>query len=214
MTLKGRKQSVTSQARVDQILNKRRTEKAREKHLTLAKLKHKKVLDLMVGKGGKIKSIRQAGKEAGYSDAYIESGKLQKTDAWNELLEIHLSDAELTRHHNLLLNAQRIGHQTFGMGVKDEEIIEVVESFGFPVMKVLFVQGLGKVAYYSIPDHIAKKYALEMAYKLKQKYGDITIQHKFGEQSDEDLEQELAGVITEVSEGLGNLKRTAKKKGK
>ena len=65
-------------------------------------------------------------------------------------------------------------------------------------MKILFVKGLGKVAYYPIPDNIAKKYALEMAHKLKQKYGDLTIVHKFGSLSDEEIEEEIAGILSET----------------
>lgn len=199
--------TATSQARVNQIL-------AKAKRPSVA-LRNMRILEKMAQKNtsGKRKTLKEVGVEEGLSEDYASRGKFAKTDAWSVMLETHpaYKDSELAKHHEMLLNAQRIGHQTFGMGVKDEEIIEVVESFGFPVMKVLFVAGLGKVAYYSIPDHIAKKYALEMSYKLKQKYGDITVQHKFGELSDEEVEDRIAGII---SGAIGAISPSGKKKRK
>ena len=44
--------------------------------------------------------------------------------------------------------------------------------------------------------HSDVKFALDMAYKLKKKYGDITIQHKFGEFSDAEIEDRIAELIS------------------
>lgn len=59
--------------------------------------------------------------------------------------------------------------------------------------------------------HSDVKFALDMAYKLKRKYGDITIKHKFNELSDSELEEEFAG---ELSEAFRNLEGKEKKGGK
>lgn len=188
--------STTTPRRVAEILKR-----AKRPSVVLRQSKVlKKLSENVLNPDGTKKTRQQIMKEEGYSDSYAKTGNIKGTKSWADLLEEYLPDEELGKHHKLLMNASKIGSQTFSMGVKDEEIIEVVNSFGFEVMKILFVKGLGKVAYYPIPDNIAKKYALEMAHKLKQKYGDITIRHKFGELSDEELEAELA---REVAEGLG-----------
>ena len=49
-------------------------------------------------------------------------------------------------------------------------------------------------------DWRARDSGLEKAYKLKKRYGDTTIVHKFGELSDAELEAELA---RELSKGIG-----------
>lgn len=196
---------VTTEKRVKEILKK-----APRPSAVLRQARAIKKMSQNISSGSKRKTQKEILEESGYSASYAKKGGVKKTQAWPLLMELYLGDEDLAKHHHQLMNASRIGTQTFAMGVKDEEIIEVVESFGFPVMKVLFVKGLGKVAYYSIPDHIAKKYALDMAYKLKQKYGDLTIHHKFGELSDEEIEGEIAGVLSEaigLAEGAGKKKK-------
>ena len=44
----------------------------------------------------------------------------------------------------------------------------------------------------------ARDAGLEKAYKLKKKYGDITVKHKFGELTDAELEAEIAGLVSEA----------------
>lgn len=202
--------SATSPKRVKEILDRAKRTKP-----TVVE-RHKEVIKAISENLRKPKSERKTIEEImkahGYSDSYAKTGVAQigQTDSWQQILETYLPDEELGKHHKQLMNAVKIGSQTFSMGVKDEEIVEVVNSFGFEVMKILFVKGLGKVAYYPIPDNIAKKYALEMAHKLKQKYGDITIRHKFGELSDEELETELAKTL---SEGIGSAEGAEEEEG-
>lgn len=59
--------------------------------------------------------------------------------------------------------------------------------------------------------HSDAKFALDMAYKLKKKYGDITIQHKFGELTDQELETELATTFSAL-EGLDSREETQSSK--
>lgn len=202
--------SATSKKRVAEIIKRAKRPSVMVRHARVLK----KLSNNVLNPDGTKKTREQAMLEEGYSPSYAKTGHLKGTETWNELMEIFLNDADLARHHHQLMNAVKIGQQTFSMGVKDEEIIEVINSFGFEVMKILFVKGLGKVAYYPIPDNIAKKYALEMAHKLKQKYGDITIVHKFGELSDEELEAELAKALSEgIRSAEGKEKKGAKSKG-
>lgn len=190
--------SLTTPKRVKEILKRAKKPSIASRHLEVAK----QISENIRKSKKERRTVEQILKDNGYADSTAKTGlrTLKGTETWPELMEIFINDADLAKHHHQLMNAVKIGSQTFSMGVKDEEIIEVINSFGFEVMKVLFVKGLGKVAYYPIPDNIAKKYALEMAHKLKQKYGDITIVHKFGELSDEEIEGEIAG---EVSEAIG-----------
>lgn len=44
----------------------------------------------------------------------------------------------------------------------------------------------------------ARDAGLDKGYKLKNKYGAIVIQHKLGNLSDEDIEGEIAGVLSEA----------------
>jgi len=47
--------------------------------------------------------------------------------------------------------------------------------------------------------HTDAKYGLEMAYKLKSKFGDVVVRHKFGELSDAELEDQLAKEMAELA---------------
>lgn len=64
------------------------------------------MLKNMVENGGKQqkKSVSQAAREAGYSEAYIKSGKLQKTKAWQQLIDQELPDEELMTINKELLH--------------------------------------------------------------------------------------------------------------
>jgi len=66
-----------------------------------AKVRQISVLKEMVEGGGK--TLTKAGKKLGYSDAYLKSGKLTKTKAWNELLEDQIPDTALVKVHKGLL---------------------------------------------------------------------------------------------------------------
>ena len=126
-------------------------------------------------------------------------------------MEQDLADKDLTKKHKELLNKVNIEHYIFPASVSNKEITETIEMFGFKVMKISRNLQWKRV-YFPIMDGLAAARALDMAYKLKRKYGDLTIKHKFGESSDEELEAELAGIISEVSEGLANFKRVKAKK--
>lgn len=72
---------------------------------TVAK-KHRKVLQKMsanVGKRGR-NSISQAARDAGYSESYVRSGRLQKTKTWQQLVEQELPDNELMAVNKELLH--------------------------------------------------------------------------------------------------------------
>jgi hypothetical protein len=68
--------------------------------------KHARVLKKMsanIGKKGR-NSISQAARDAGYSESYVRSGRLQKTKAWQQLIDQELPDEELMAVNRELLN--------------------------------------------------------------------------------------------------------------
>lgn len=68
--------------------------------------KHTRVLKKMsenIGKKGR-NSISQAARDAGYSESYARSGRLQKTKAWQQLIDQELPDEELMAVNRELLN--------------------------------------------------------------------------------------------------------------
>ena len=160
---------------------------------------------------GSGKTLREAMLEEGYSPSYAESGHIKDTESWEDLLEKHLPDSVLAEKHKELLNKVEIEYQVFPKTESDKSIIETIKKFGFKVIKIKKL-GNAKRAYFPILETHARRSALDMAYKLKKKYGDITIKHEFGELTDEDLEEALAKTISRISEGLANIKRNRKKK--
>lgn len=134
-------------------------------------LKHKMVLDKMLGKGGnKPMSLGKAMREVGYKENYADNPqRLTQTDSWETLIEKHLPDSSLTKKHEELLNARQVEYFVFPKKMKDEEIEDKVNSAGLKVI-VIREAVMGKMAFYSIDNSKAKKDALDMAYKLKSKY--------------------------------------------
>ncbi len=152
-----------------------------------------------VGKTGRKKSLTEAAIGEGYSPKYAKSGRLTSTKSWAELMEDFLPDDVLLEGHRELHDKIEIQKFIFPKGVSDKKIIEIIESFGFRVMKIDKYENW-KRAYYPILETNARRSALDMAYKLKKKYGDIIVTHKYDELSDEELEAAITKVGTKIFE--------------
>lgn len=125
------------------------------------RMAYKKVLE-----GAK---LSHAMKEVGYAPSTSKTtGKLTRTKGWQELLDKNLSDRRLVEAHSELLDARQPAYFTFSKQLSDEEITEHVEAAGFRVI-VIRDSDKGKLAFYSTIDTNARKSALDMAYKLKNK---------------------------------------------
>lgn len=125
------------------------------------RMAYKKVLD-----GAK---LSHAMKEVGYASSTSKTtGKLTRTKGWQELLDKSLSDRRLLEAHNELLDARQPAYFTFAKTLSDEEITGHVEAAGFRVI-VIRNSDKGKLAFYSTVDTNARKSALDMAYKLKNR---------------------------------------------
>jgi len=115
-------------------------------------------------------TITGAMKKAGYSESTTTTtGKLTNTDGWKELMNKYLPDDKLADHHNQLLNQKRLDYFVFPKNMEDEEIEISVKEAGLKVVNIR-MSDKGKMAFYSTDDAMAKKSALDMAYKLKGSY--------------------------------------------
>lgn len=145
--------------------------------------KHAQVLSKMVengGKTGKLCSVSKAAREAGYSDAYVRSGKLQQTRSWSKLVELGLSDDLLLSVH---LKGLRATQKRYFMeqNKNGKRIRHVVE----------------------VPDNMARQRYLDLAYKIKGKYKiNMTKSNKLSCLTDEQLETQITGIISELRKDL------------
>ncbi len=144
--------------------------------------RHKKVLANLTENGG---SMRKAILDAGYSQEVADNPqKITESKTWNEIIEEALPDSELTEKHKELLNSTRVDHMVFPLGCKktidkpvdkdelsDEEIIEMLAEVNCKVRRIVHGESARHVYFWS-NDNKARKEALDMAYKLKGRYGD------------------------------------------
>lgn len=159
--------------------------------------KHRIVLKNILENKGNRSEIKKQLMEMGYSESYIDSGLLKKTQSWQDLMEEFLPDKLLAKGHKKLLTATKLEHMVFPQTINDAEITELLKEANCNVRKIQRGDGLVHVWFWA-RDNTALKNGLDMAYKLKQKYGNITIKHKFSELSDEEIERESATIISEA----------------
>lgn len=98
--------------------------------------------------------------------------------------------------------------------LKDTETWEQLMEKYIPDSKLAKVhaEGLEAVKVGGDPEYFARHKYLDSAYKLKKRYDNtLKLKHEFGNLTDEDLEGELARVISRVSEGLAALGGEKKK---
>ena len=130
-------------------------------------------------------SISKAAIKEGYSEKYANSGHLTQGKIWNELTEEYLCDVDLLKIHQKLLNKQEVitrNNNKTGM-------IEVVPT--------------GEI------DSFAVKSALEMAYKLKNRYDNtITIKGKLSGLSDEEIRTRIAGILSGIVGTIAGSRKT------
>lgn len=132
----------------------------------MATIRQQKAFDILVGNGGTI-SVGQAMIQAGLSPNTANTPqKLTESKGWKELMEKHLSDDKLAKAHNELLNQKRLDYFVFPKSMNDEEVKEKTESAGVELI-VIRDGDKGRYAFYATADAMARKGALEMAYKLK-----------------------------------------------
>lgn len=122
-------------------------------------------------------SLKQGMLDAGYSiNTAVKPKNLTESKGWNEIMEEFLPDWKLGKKHFELLDKQEVITRNNNKSGK----IEVIKT--------------GEI------DVVAVSKALDMAYKLKNKY-DPSIKHKFEGVDTEELKERVAVLI---AGNLGN----------
>lgn len=151
-----------------------KTEKRKGKKPTVRKgqflLRQKRLAKLLIEDRGKT-PIGKLIKEAGYSKAYSTNPQqLRKTLSWQELMEKNLPDHLLSKRHGELVGAMMIDHYIFPNSMSDEEIKGVFDQA--PGCKLITIKrnAAWARAFFSAPDNISRNKAIELAYKIKDKF--------------------------------------------
>lgn len=172
---------------------------AKHNHGAVA-VRQTRILQNMVengGNSGRKVSISASARVAGYSEAYIKSGKLQKTKAWKELLNDAFPDEKVTSIHAAQLNANKLQQTPFPSHLKDSEIKQILDSQGYTFIAS---KRRGDTAYvfFSMPDTMARLNALDKVYKLKDRYKNTYMNvGPLSSLSDEEIELQLATIISD-----------------
>lgn len=107
-----------------------------------------------------------------YKPSTVRTPKaITESKSWQALMDEVLGEDMLTERHQTLLHLQKIDYFVFPKSMTDEEIKTHVESNGLKVLNVRY-SDKGKLAFYVMPDAQAIAKGLDMAYKLRAKYGD------------------------------------------
>ena len=167
---------------------------------SLVKVRHKVVLKNLsenVRRSGIRNSLKQAQKDAGYSESYAHSGRIKGTKAWNEIMEEYFPDEFVAKIHREQLEAKDLKQIPFFYKLTDKDIKEKIEEQGFTFFSAKRFMNQAYV-YFSVPDTMARDKALDKIYKLKQKYAPTRFEHEFEGWSNEQLIEFIArGVIGE-----------------
>jgi phage terminase small subunit len=129
--------------------------------------RQERAVQIYVENGGK--SASAAMREAGYSEASAKNPqKLTESSAWKELLDKAMPDKKLVSVHKKLLNAHRIDHMVFPLGMQKADIKKLLNSVGCTPKKIQHGQQAIHVWFWA-PDFKARTSAVELAYKIKGK---------------------------------------------
>ena len=163
----------------------------------MATTRAKKAFTKMAENGG---IISKAMRDAGYSEVTSKTpSKLTKSKGWAELMKKYLPDDALGKTHQGLLEAKSVEKAPFHYKMKDDEIKNIVDGQGFKFIGTKRFM-TNAIVYFSIPDNIARKNALDMAYKLGGKYaperslvGHLTINNEQKQKADKIIQAILDG---------------------
>jgi hypothetical protein len=127
--------------------------------------KQKRAIQIYVENRGK--SVSSAMREAGYSDATAKNPKnLTETQTWKDLLEKALPDKKLLAVHKKLLNAQKVEHMVFPLGMDHGDIKKLLNSVGCTPKEIQSRQTAIHVWFWA-PDFKARAAAVELAYRSR-----------------------------------------------
>lgn len=122
---------------------------------------------------GKRKTVGQIAKEAGYSKSIQESpDKITKGLGFRDLLKKIIPEKEVVKLQKDLMYAAKLDQYKMSAELTDKQIKDLVESIpGCKVRKIQRPELMNEViVYFWTPDNITRKGALDMFYKLDNKY--------------------------------------------
>lgn len=157
-----------------------------------------KAVKNLVENGG---SIRQAMKDAGYSQTMADNPKrLTQSKSFRALLDDCIPEEEVSKQLRNLLHASKVEHYVFPLSVTDEEIKEIVESINGCTLKKIKHGEQMTYAYYWTPDNRSKKDALDMILKVRGHYAPqkISLQDDYDTWSSDDLDKKIAELQNKV----------------
>lgn len=106
---------------------------------------------------------------AGYSESSAKTPKkLTESDGWQELMDKYLPDKKLVDTHKKLLNAHKLEHMVFPLGMEEADIKKLLNSVGCKPKKIKHGEQAIQVWYWS-PDQTARAKSVELGYKIKGK---------------------------------------------
>lgn len=114
-------------------------------------------------------SVGEAMRRAGYSDASAKNPKLlTDSDDWEEAMDKYLPDVELLGKHRELLEAKKVEHVVYPLGLDQMVIKELLNDVGC-TPRHYEITPSGMHVWFWAPDQAARAKALDLAYKLKGK---------------------------------------------
>jgi hypothetical protein len=154
-------------------------------------LKQRKAAQLYIKNGG---NLRKAMLEAGYSKTTAKNSHLLKRQkSWQTLMDEYFPDDFVAEEQRKLLSSHRLDHYEFPAQEKDAKIMELFGMVeGVRLLKIEKYVGY-KRAYFICSDNVAKAKALDMIYKLKDKYAAkrVKIEDPYEKLSDEELDARI-----------------------
>lgn len=131
------------------------------------------VLDKLAENGGSIgDAIRATGL---YSETVaLTPTKITSSKTWEELMDTFISDDDLAKKHKKLLNAVTVRRFDFSKEDSFEDIEATIAQLEDHVL--LYCQDTeygNRYAYVQIPDANTQEKALDKAYKLRKRYGEM-----------------------------------------
>lgn len=133
----------------------------------MATIKQKRAFTRVVENGG---NVSRAMMEVGFSPATAKTPqKLTTSKGWQELMELHLSDASIAKRHKELLNSHFVDHMVFPLAMTEKEITALLLEVNCVARRFMHAETQTHVWFFA-PDNKARKDAIDMAYKLKGRY--------------------------------------------
>lgn len=136
---------------------------------TPIKPKHRAVLrEMTTGK-----PITEAMIAVGYKPTVAKTpSNVTRSKSWLALMDEYLPEESLTELHRTLLNSSVFDTQTFPITMTDQQIRDNIEALGYRFITIEYTDKTTKKVYFSKSDTTTVTRMIEMAYKLRGRFGE------------------------------------------